>query len=84
MPSKVIFVGLLALAALSRPVASDAKPEMCSCELIAPRYSPIARLAGFGSGQSQGPRGRRNLGDLAAGHRDRPEQLTSASQRLQE
>jgi hypothetical protein len=45
MPTKLIFVGLVALSALSRPVASDTKPEMCLCEFVAPRYSPIARTA---------------------------------------
>jgi hypothetical protein len=45
MPTKLILVGLLALSALSRPVASDAKPWMCLCEVVAPRYSPIARTA---------------------------------------
>jgi hypothetical protein len=45
MPTKLIFVRLLALSALSRPVASDTKPEMCLCEFVAPRYSPIARTA---------------------------------------
>ena len=45
MSIKLSFVLLLALTALSRPVASDAKPEMCLCDFVAPRYSPIARAA---------------------------------------
>jgi len=44
MLTKALLVGLLALSALSRPVASDAN-QMCLCEFAAPRYSPIARTA---------------------------------------
>jgi Gram-negative bacterial TonB protein C-terminal len=45
MPIKLSLVLLLALTALTRPTASEAKPEMCLCDFVAPKYSRIARTA---------------------------------------
>jgi hypothetical protein len=43
--TKCVLVGFLALSAMMRPVAGDAKEQICLCEFVAPQYSMIARTA---------------------------------------